>query len=363
MILGWIAWIAGFAYVIQTTIYRWGLGRLRDTVGSFSPFVSVVVAARDEEENIAACLDSILRQSYDREKFEVIVMNDDSADRTGAICREYASRCRSIRAYDVEPSDTVRGKTNALAQGIDRARGEVILITDADCVVPETWVEKTAARYGPGVGLVGGVTVQSGTSAFQRMQSLDWAYILGVAASGAAMGVPLGSIGNNLSFRRSAYDEVGGYRGLPFSVTEDYTLVQAIARSGRWQYLYPVDDEVLVVSKPCNDWKSVLSQKQRWGRGGLNMRPAGFVIMALTFAVDCFLLQFLTTTNFVSFALLFFLKSISDWMFLRAVLSKIHRMGKLRSFFAFECYFIVYTLILPFLVLAGRRIRWKGRTF
>lgn len=175
---------------------------------------------------------------------------------------------QTFHPYIATSEAQLPGKSNALAQAIEKAHGEVILITDADCIVPNTWVEFTAKRYSGDVGLIGGMTLQRSNNAFEGMQSLDWTYVLGVASSSAALGYPLGSIGNNLSFRKEAYEQVGGYKKIKFSVTEDYTLVQAILGTRNWDFLYPLDDKILVESRPCPTLKSLIQQKHRWEKGG-----------------------------------------------------------------------------------------------
>ena len=133
--------------------------------------------------------------------------------------------------------------------------------------VPTTWVEQTANMYSPEIGLIGGFTLQKATTPFEGMQSLDWTFILGMAAAMAGLGHPLGSIGNNLSFRKSAYDQVGGYRELKFSVTEDYTVVQAIVGLNKWKYLYPIDLKHLVESKLMPKLSIAYSPKTQMGKG------------------------------------------------------------------------------------------------
>lgn len=192
-------------YLIQVGVLYYGLHRTKDqTTSTATPFVSVVIAARDEEESLPDCLTSLSRQTYPPEGFEIIVANDHSIDRTAAICDEYAKDHPNFSAFPTEDKPRLLGKPSALSQAIEKAKGEIILITDADCRVPATWIEFTARRYSPEVGLVGGMTLQLADGPFHGMQSLDWAYILGVASASAALGRPLGSIGNNLSFRKQA---------------------------------------------------------------------------------------------------------------------------------------------------------------
>lgn len=351
-------------YVIQATVLTVTVHRPRDEKHhGAKPFVSVIVAARDEEHNIATCLESVLHQSYDSASFEVIVVNDHSTDGTEEICRQFEHRFANLRHIAAIESPTLRGKTNALDQGIAQAKGEIILVTDADCSVPPTWVAATAQRYGPTVGIVGGLTVQKAQTWFDGMQSLDWVYLLGLAASTISLRIPLSTIGNNLSFRKSAYDDVGGYRTIPFSVTEDFVLFQAIVRKGKWDYLCPIDPEVLVTSQPCRTWRDLIRQKHRWGTGGLDMRFSGFIVGVLGFGLNVLLLLALLTSGLVWFLVGLAIKLASDYLFLHSILKRQQRLDLLKFFIPFELYFIAYVLVLPFLVFFGGPVVWKGRAY
>jgi cellulose synthase/poly-beta-1,6-N-acetylglucosamine synthase-like glycosyltransferase len=351
-------------YLCQGGILFLGLKRNRDYIlDSSELFVSVIIAARNEETNLPNCLESAANQTYPTSQYEIIVVNDGSTDRTEAVCQNFIQRYPFIKLVHVQEDAYLRGKANALAQGIDTAKGEIILITDADCTVLPTWVEQTAKRYRNDVGLIGGFTLQKAETPFEGMQSLDWVFILGVAAATASLKHPLGSIGNNLSFRKSAYDQIGGYRKLKFSVTEDYTVVQAIVESQKWQYCYPIDPKHLVESKPCPNLLSLLRQKHRWGKGGLDMKPAGFAIMVVGFSMHFFPFVMLYWGGIVQAAAAFMIKFIADYIFLYKILKQLDRTDELRWFYWFELYFIIYVMLLPFLVFFGGKVKWKGREF
>ena len=294
---------------------------------------------------------------------KLLLLDDGSTDSTETICNDFIQRYPNIKLVHVKEDSNIRGKANALAQGIEAAHGEIILITDADCTVPVTWVEQTANRYDSQVGLIGGFTLQKAATPFEGMQTLDWTFILGMAAANAGLQNPLGSIGNNLSFRKSAYDQVGGYRKLKFSVTEDYTVVQAIVGSKEWKYLYPIDVKLLVESKPCPTFQSLLQQKHRWGKGGLDMKPAGLAIMVIGFLMHLSPLIMLCFGGIIESAAALMVKFIADYIFLYKILSQLDRKEDLQWFHWFEIYFILYVFFLPFLVFFGGKVKWKGREF
>jgi len=351
-------------YLCQAGLFLLGLRRNRDYIlDSSDLFVSVIIAARNEETNLPNCLESAANQTYPTSQYEIIVVNDGSTDGTEAICQNFIQRYPHIKLVRVQEDAYLRGKANALAQGIDGAKGEIILITDADCTVLPTWVEQTVKRYTNEVGLIGGFTLQKAATPFEGMQSLDWVFILGMAAATAGFKHPLGSIGNNLSFRKSAYDQIGGYRKLKFSVTEDYTVVQAIVGSQKWQYRYPLDPKHLVESKPCPNFLTLLRQKHRWGKGGLDMKPAGLAIMIVGFFMHLSPFIMLYWGGVVQAAVAFMIKFIADYIFLYKILERLDRTDELRWFYWFELYFIIYVLILPFLVFFGGKVKWKGREF
>ena len=235
------------------------------------PFVSVLVPARDEESTVRACLESLRDQTYPRDRYEVILIDDHSTDRTAQIAESLLPSFPHLRITVPPESSHLTGRSNALAHGIDGARGELFLMTDADCVIPSTWVEGTTTRFTTGVGVVGGLTVQRSQGALEGMQSLDWTFLLGIAAATVGLRLPLSIIGNNFSIRRGAYDDVGGFRSIKNSVTEDFQLFKAVVNTGRWGYRFMVDPTTTNVTRPCPTLREVVEQKHRWGRGGLDL--------------------------------------------------------------------------------------------
>ncbi|MCL5020996.1 MAG: glycosyltransferase, partial [Bacteroidetes bacterium] len=222
----------------------------KSTAGSV-PRVTIVVAAKDEEKNLQECIDSLTNLDYPSSSLEIIIVNDKSTDSTAAIVDKAASKFPFLRRVDASESALLRGKTNALSQGIQRASGDFIFLTDADCAVGRNWIKDTLEYFDEGTGIVAGVTLVSKTTKrIDGIQALDWTFLLTVGAGLATVGRPLACLGNNLAFRRKAYDDVGGYRKIKFSVTEDYALFKAIVKSGKWGYKYPMDKLTLVETLP-----------------------------------------------------------------------------------------------------------------
>lgn len=349
-------------YFIQSFILMTGANR-KFRKNNQLKNISVIVAARNEENNIRACMESLNNLIYPEDKIEIIIVNDKSEDATGAIIAEFIAdkpkfKCLSTR----KQIGHLKGKTNALANALEIAGGEIILTTDADCVVSPLWAKTLVSYYDEDVAMVFGYTSQTADSSFSGMQMLDFIYLLTVAAGSMNYNVPLSCIGNNMSYRKSVYREIGGYETIPFSITEDFNLLHTIFRLKKYKIIYPLDKDALVTSKPCKNTKELYWQKKRWGVGGLDSELPGFLVMGTGFLSNLGVLIF---PFFFSAAALYIaaFKIALDLFFLYPVLKKLGLHDKLKYFAAFQLYYIVYVLGLPVAVLLSKKVIWKGRKY
>jgi cellulose synthase/poly-beta-1,6-N-acetylglucosamine synthase-like glycosyltransferase len=332
---------------------------------NYRPSVSIIIAARNEEHGIRQCMDALIGLSYPPDLLEILIVNDGSSDRTGEIVREYCMRFKHVRLHDAVPgSGNLKGKANAVAQGIELSNGEILMFTDADCAVPVGWVEETVKYYiDPTVGVVAGFTSLRTRRWFDGMQALDWFVLFSVAAATVRLRYPVTAVGNNLSVRRESYDRIGGYRGIPFSVTEDYALFHAITRHRDYRAVFPMDPATLVESEPCRDWRDLFQQKKRWFAGGKGMDIKSLLVFTIPFVLNTVLLSgvFLLPTPILLFTVL--LKTAVDFFLALPSLGRFNRWELVRHFLLFELYYTIYVVLFPLVVLLGENVRWKGRTF
>jgi cellulose synthase/poly-beta-1,6-N-acetylglucosamine synthase-like glycosyltransferase len=329
----------------------------------FEPAVSIIIAARDEEKNIGNCLEALSRISYPSDKCEIFIIDDLSTDATADIVRSWQEKIPNLTYMKTEGViHNLQGKANAVAQAIMISKGEIILTSDADCQVPPDWVQNTVRQYTPEVGCVCGFTLIKTKDVFSGMQLLDWAYLLTIASAGVGWSNPLSAVGNNMSFRRKAYDDVGGYEAVGFSVTEDFVLFKTIAYKSDWKVRYPVDPDTLVWSEPCANLKEVYHQKKRWGRGGLEIPALGWMIMSVGFFLNLGLMILpFYGLSLSALGLGVLAKFVIDVLLLQYPLRKMGLIGKLKYFFVFELYFFIYLTVLPFVVALTGKVIWKGR--
>lgn len=328
------------------------------------PKVSIVVAIRNEEKNIISCLESLNNLIYPENKLEIIIIDDASADNTNQLVTEYIKNKSRFRLVTLEevPNQSLKGKTRAMAEGIKISTGEIILTTDADCVVNPLWAKTIASYYKDDVGLVNGFTSQSVNGAFSGMQAIDFIYLLFIASGTINLGKPVSCIGNNMSCRKKAYEATGGFENLPFSVTEDFLLLNSIHKLKKYKLIYPLNKDSLVISNPATSIRELLSQKKRWAVGGKEAPFRGILLMLWAFLTNLFIILTPFFYSVIWLYLVLFKISI-DFFVLLPVYRRLGLQKNLKYFPVFQIYYMIYVLVLPFVVLFNKKVKWKDRVY
>ncbi len=357
-----LALIVVAVYAIETLVLVIGIQRKFPTKQwAELPLVSVVVAARNEEHNIVRCLESLVNLDYPKEKLDIIIADDYSTDRTAEIIQDYAKRFPFVRYHAVQASD-IKGKGNAIHQAVLISTGEFVLMTDADCTVQPTWAKETIKYFTDETGLVCGITTPRSSRLFERVQEMNWMYLLSTGSAVAAIGYPIGGIGNNFSFRKQAYLDVGGYAKVRFSVTEDFALFQAIKKT-KWKIAYPALRETQNITEPAKTVAELYKQQKRWILGGTSADWKSWITLLVGFCT-----HLLSALSFVMFPIktalaMLAVKCGADALFLLTPLIRLKMLRLAPSFPFFELYQYLLIIFVPISLLFDRKIVWKGRVY
>lgn len=228
--------------------------------------VTLIIAARNEEANIGRTLDCIVRQDFPKELLEVIVIDDHSTDRTPEIINSYADQ--GIQLMLLREGKTMNSyKKHAISQAIARANGDIIVTTDADCRMGTQWLKTIVQKFQEDdcYMLSSAVIYSEEKSLFERLQTLEFLYLIGLGAAGIGNGAPTTCNGANLAYRRDVFYEVGGFNGIDeLASGDDELLLHKIAErySHRIGFCKSTASVVYTDAKP--DIKSFISQRQRW---------------------------------------------------------------------------------------------------
>lgn len=279
--------------------------------------VSILIAARNEADNILSCLQSVAALEYPSESLQVLIGDDASEDTTAALIDEFIRdkpHFERIEIQPANPSSSLKGKTNVLAQLARRAKGEFLFFTDADIEVPRGWIENMLPHFKSNVGIVTGITAIKGGGFLGLMQSLEWLFYLSFMRLLSLFGVPVTAMGNNMAVTRHAYEAVGGYETLGFSVTEDYALFRAVLEKG-FGFVQLFDRRVLTFSKPIPTYAQLLIQRKRWMYGAISLpwgQRIGVYVNALF--LPCMLMLGAFLPKVALWVLFFYVLCVSAWL-------------------------------------------------
>ncbi|MEW5814362.1 MAG: glycosyltransferase [Spirochaetota bacterium] len=328
--------------------------------------ISVIVPAKDEEQTLPLCLQSLDRQSI--KNFELILVNDRSTDNTLKIMSDYRRlHPGSIKVINLtENQDKINPKQYALTKGIEVSTGAVLLFTDSDCIVPASWVEEMALHFeDPAIGIVTGtIHTIPGTTFLSKYQAFDHVFRYFYTAATAGLSSASGGFGNNLAIRRKALSAIGGYESIKPSVTEDATLIAAVRNHSKYKIQALTSVQIKVLTSPLNDWKALRSQELRWSTGAIfapdSLTRWGYRIIMLYLALGVLPVPFiflwpvlavLTTSSFSSMLLI---------AVLAGLFSRMELFGYWVLLLPHICFSMVYYLYITLLTFLHVPLEWKG---
>lgn len=352
-----------------------GLRPPRQTPGrSERPMVSVVVAARNEAACIGDLLEDLCHQSWPAEKLEIIVVDDGSTDATAATVEEFADRgAQLLRLTSCPPGWSP--KKHALERAIELATGEIIATTDADCRVGSRWIEGLVAAYDDDTGLVAGFSridpEATGRSWVAAWEGLDFLALLSAAAGTLNQGLPMSVTGQNLSYRRSAFYEVGGFTAVRHRPSgDDMLLMQLISGRTSWRCRFNLGPDSFVTTRACTRLRDLLSQRARWASNASarGFVPAAFLLylvvawLAAVGQVALLLGSAAAPALLPATALLWSGKLLLDRWVIGQGAARFEAPDLLRFFPLWALTVPFYTLLMGAIGPFGR-FRWKGRLF
>ena len=242
----------------------------RDAIVDFKPStkISVIIPARNEEEYIGRCLDSIINQSYPKHLFEVLVVDDHSTDNTASIINAYAAQnVKLISLKDFTGDDLNAYKKKAIEIAIGQSTGELIVTTDADCFAPQNWLQTIAAfyaQYQP-LFIAAPVSIDCSNKFIEFFQGLDFMVLQGITGASVHKKIHSMCNGANLAYTKKAFEEVGGFTGIDnIASGDDMLLMHKIYKRWPAKVMFLKSTDAIVHTAPVNSIKEFFNQRIRW---------------------------------------------------------------------------------------------------
>jgi len=256
-------------YALFITFILSGLFRHRVLeVSSYDslPRVSVVIAARNEQDQIPNLINDLIIQEYPIDKLEVVIVNDRSTDSTLDIISEASNNYEFIKVVLInEKSKEMTPKKNALTKGIESALGDIIVLTDADCRVGKLWVSSMAysVMNKNCVSIGFSEVTNENDSIFDRYQRIDFLSIIIANAGVSGWGGFWSGSGQNLAFYKNDFEAIGGFQDVRDRISgDDMYLVQTISNIKKG-YVH-IDPNSFVKTSPMKSVSSFFNQRVRW---------------------------------------------------------------------------------------------------
>jgi poly-beta-1,6-N-acetyl-D-glucosamine synthase len=331
-------------------IYR-GLLKIKPFYFTIEPetFISVVIACRNEQNSLPLLLNNVAGQNYPRELFEVIIVNDNSSDRTGEIASGYygLNNCISI-------NNSGSGKKQAIRSGVNAAKGNLIITTDADCRMGQNWIRTIAAfyeKYKPEM-IIGPVEIESVSGLFGRFQELEFLSLQGVTAGTALSGEASMCNGANLAFTREVYLKHSGNLHDEIGSGDDIFFLHSLKKDNSSKILWLEAQDAKVTTSSSPSIITYLRQRNRWVSKWRAYYDSFTIFLGIVTIITIILqavmlvLVFFVPDFLYVFFLILILKILPDFLILVNTTRRYSKQSVLRWFLPSQAIYPFYVLFV-----------------
>ncbi len=239
-----------------------GIFRLKKTSNNNKLKASVIIPFRNERKNIRKCIESVLNQTLEKERYEIILVDDHSDDNY----LEEIQDLLNLPDISLIKNEESYGKKSAIAKGISNSKNEIIITTDADCVYQKNWLSSLLNSFDNKTGFVAGKVVYYGCkNIFEELQKIEFVNLVSIGASMITNGIPLLANGASCAYRKDLFFRVGGFSdNLNLVSGDEEFLMQKIHFETEYEVKFCSLDESTVFSEPVNGLKKFINQRKRW---------------------------------------------------------------------------------------------------
>ncbi len=353
-------------YVLLTFLILWGWFRLKSDENFLEPThsISILVPFRNESDNIQTLLKSLKKLDYPSESYEIILIDDHSEDNTVHLAKTLnLKNFRIVKARG-------EGKKKAIQTGVAEAKYDYIAQTDADCVVPETWLKciNKAINQHQALLISAPVLIQEERSVFSRLQSLE-SYALSISTTGLfGAKHPIMMNGANLAYRKDILKDAQALRTDIASGDDVFLLHHIKKKYGSKAISCLNTPQSTVFTRSEKKFSSFFNQRIRWASKSKHYKDAdsfwvGLGIMLTNLSIPVLLILSCFYPYFFKPTLMLWLsKSIVDLLLLVFIVKK-YQKGYLLSYFLPLA--VIYPFYVSFVGIISQFInfKWKNRVY
>ena len=328
--------------------------------------VSVLIAARNEGANIGKLLQSLYNQSFSKDLFEVIIVDDNSADDTSEVLENFRILHPELNLKILKATGS--GKKQAISQALHAAENDIVMVTDADCELPERWIELMVGHF---INhdlkmLLGPVLLSPADTLFEKLQVLEHLSLIASTAGSAAIGMPVMCNGANMMYDRKSALDVEKYRtDMNIASGDDMFLMEQFLKhygSGSVRFFLNQDAIVKTATQPT--LKSFFRQRRRWTsktKAYTNWKIIATALTVLLFNLSIvffFAAGFYMQVFWVFFVLYVIMKTLIDFPIIRRITTFMRQKNLIYWMFPLELVYPFYVVVTAFAGLFSK-VKWK----
>jgi cellulose synthase/poly-beta-1,6-N-acetylglucosamine synthase-like glycosyltransferase len=371
-----ITGVLALLYTAMTCAFIFGWIRTNGSSSGSSGSVSIaiVIAVRNEESNIAACLSAVLSQTYPKDKMEIVVVDDHSEDNTSGIVKSFCALHSNLKLIRAEGA----GKKAAIATAIKNTRAELIITTDADCTMSSEWIESIVAFYEKaGASMIAGpVSFVNERSFLEKMQELELMAIMGSTAGSLYFDKAIMCNGANLAYKRSVFNQLEGFKGIDGNASgDDVLLMYKVGKTYKSAIQFLKDERAVVYTSPKNSLSDFIEQRKRWASKGFSAFNTETRYVSMIVYFFCFFMILMGILSglasiksrvylpFLEICLILGgIKCIFDFLLLFLAATFFKKRHYLYLFLPGQFIYLFYVVVTGLIGSRGR-FEWKGRKY
>lgn len=364
----YIVLISGSLYFLLILIFSIGWIRIKlFTRDNNNPDIScsVIVPARNEENNISDLLGDLSVQTYNKDNYEIIIIDDNSTDSTFNIAEDFCNKNPNFRLLGLNNRS---GKKEAIIQGMQAAKGKLIITTDADCRMNIEWISTIAAfycKYKPKM-IVAPVIIGDDNTVFTQFQALELLSLTGSAAGAVGIHQPIMCNGANLAWERECFYEQEDALKKKIASGDDVFFMLTLKKKYRKEILFLKSVDAIVYTKAQSTVNQFINQRKRWISKSAGYKDLSVILSALTVYIISLLLLLLFVLMWYDprfgklFLILFIIKSLTDLIFLNMISSFFKKQKLILLFIPAQIIYFFYVSLTGIAGIFGG-YTWKGR--
>jgi len=332
--------------------------------------ISVIIAVRNEAENIQKCVESIIAQNYDRRLFEIIVVDDFSTDNTLAIIQKiHTENIKILSLGNYYNADIIAHKKKCIDLGIKNASGSLIVTTDGDCFVGKNWLRTIAYAYETTQAkiLAAPVKILHQRSILEKFQSLDYTGMMALTAVGVYYKFLSLCNGANMAYEKQAFLSVNGFEDIDQKASgDDVLLMEKINKQFPNSLFFIKSKSAIVETFAAKGLLTFIQQRIRWTSKSklyseISIKLIAVMVLLCALAIIILFGISLMNSKILAFAIvLLMLKSLADFILLATSSAFFSNSYLLIYFPVLE---ILHLLYIAFIGVLGNifKANWKGR--